>query len=63
MCDVFYVMKEIIKWKEKELDVMFVFWKKFIYVVYLKEYFQDYMREWNILMNKFEGEEFLSIKL
>lgn len=39
MCDVFYVMKEIIKWKEKELNVMFVFWKKFIYVVYLKEYF------------------------
>lgn len=39
MCDVFYVRKEIIKWKEKELDVMFVFWKKFIYVVYLKEYF------------------------
>lgn len=34
MCDVFYVMKEIIKWKEKELDVMFFFGRN-LYMWYI----------------------------
>lgn len=52
MCDASYVTKEITKWKEKELDVTSISWKKSIHAAHLKEHPQDYMREWNTLMNK-----------
>lgn len=63
MCDASYVTKEITKWKEKELDVTSISWKKSIHAAHLKEHPQDYMREWNTLMNKLEGEEVPSTKL
>lgn len=52
MCDATYVTREITQWKEKQLDVTSVSWKKSIHAAHLKEHPQDYMREWNKLMNK-----------